>query len=101
MTLRFHGEAREEYVDALLYIEERREGYGQKFEDEVESALERALNFPTSGTQLPGFPPALGLRAFPIRRFPYSLVASARDGAVVIYAVAHQRREPSYWHERL
>lgn len=99
--LRFPPDARSEYVDALLYIEEQRTGYGRRFEDEVESALDLARSLPTAGKLLPGFARSLGLRAFIVRRFPYSLVILAQTGLVVVYTVAHQRRDSGYWHKRL
>ncbi len=101
MKLRFHPDARSEYVDALLYIEERRAGYGRKFEEEVESTLDLARSLPNAGRLLTGFPPEASLRAFLVRRFPYSLIISASADDIIVYAVAHQRRDSGYWHERL
>lgn len=48
MTLRFHPDARAEYVDALLYLEKQRVGYGEKFENEVFATLDRALESPAA-----------------------------------------------------
>lgn len=101
MTPRFHPDAREEYVDALLYLEEQRVGYGEKFENEVFAALERALEFPGSGTLVEGYPKELNLRAFPLRVFRYSLMIALAGDEAVVYAVAHQHREPGYWRDRV
>ena len=38
-----------------------------------------------------------GLRVYPFRRFPYSLVYRESNAGPYIYAVAHQRQEPGYW----
>ena len=101
MKLRFHPDARLEYVDALVYIEGRRAGYGRKFEEEVESTLDLARSLPNAGRFLPGFPPEVSLRTFLVRRFPYSLIISASAADIIVYAVAHQRRDSAYWHKRL
>jgi plasmid stabilization system protein ParE len=39
-------------------------------------------------------------RSAPLRRYPYSLVYRVVNGDVVIVAVAHARRRPSYWQNR-
>lgn len=101
MRSRFHPDARVEYVDALVYVEERRAGYGEKFETEVLAALERALQFPGSGAQVQGYPEDLNLRSFPLRVFRYSLMIGFEDDEAIVYAVAHQHRKPGYWRDRL
>lgn len=43
-----------------------------------------------------------GLRVYPLDRFPYTVIYAedARNGPQ-IFAIAHQRREPGYWGDRL
>ena len=101
MRPRFHPEARVEYTDALVYLEDRRQGYGEKFEMEVFAALERALEFPGSGVRMPGYPEHVDIRAFPLRVFRYSLMIHFDGDEAVVYAVAHQHRKPGYWQDRL
>lgn len=101
MRSRFHPDARVEYVNALIYVEERRAGYGEKFEVEVVAALERALQFPGSGSHVDGYPGGLNLRAFPLHTFRYSLMIGFEGDQAIIYALAHQHRKPDYWRERL
>jgi hypothetical protein len=40
-------------------------------------------------------------RAFPLRVFRYSLMVVFEGDEPVVYAVAHQRRKPGYWKDRL
>jgi hypothetical protein len=35
-----------------------------------------------------------------VRRFPYAVVYDVLPDAVIIIAVAHQRRKPGYWIRR-
>ncbi len=42
-----------------------------------------------------------GLRIYPLRRFPYSIVYRANEDGPRVYAVANQRRRPRYWNTRL
>jgi plasmid stabilization system protein ParE len=98
---RFHPEARLEYIEALLHVEEEREGYGAKFEAEVDAALRRVSEFPRSAPRLPGFPKDVEARAFLLGVFRYSLLVVLGGDGPVIYAVAHQHRRPGYWKSRL
>ena len=42
-----------------------------------------------------------GLRIYPFKRFPYSIVYRDDESrGPQVLAVAHQRREPEYWHGR-
>lgn len=100
MPLRFHPLARAEYVEAIVYLEQRREGYGERFEAEVDAALDRIRDFPLSGVRLPGFPPEIDMRAFPLRLFRYTLMVSFEGDDAVVHAVAHQQRRPGYWKNR-
>lgn len=43
----------------------------------------------------------LGSRWFTFRHFPYDLVYEIRSEEVVVMAVAHHRRRPGYWKDRL
>lgn len=48
-----------------------------------------------------GAPLESGLRKYPLRRFPYTVIYRENsDSGPQIYAVAHQRREPGYWGKR-
>jgi hypothetical protein len=42
-----------------------------------------------------------GTRRYLLRRVPFSLVYRVEQTRIVIVAVAHGRRRPGYWHERL
>jgi plasmid stabilization system protein ParE len=101
MRLRFHRLARAEYVEAIAFLERRRDGYGEKFEAEVGATLQRIRDFPQSGALVPGYPPNVELRQYPLRVFPYSLMVGFEGNEAVVYAVAHQHRKPGYWHRRL
>ncbi|MBU1775437.1 MAG: type II toxin-antitoxin system RelE/ParE family toxin, partial [Gammaproteobacteria bacterium] len=48
-----------------------------------------------------GAPVADGFRRVIVRRFPYSVVYRAKGEHIYIIAVAHQRRHPNYWSDRV
>lgn len=47
-----------------------------------------------------GFPRDIEVRAFPLRRFRYSLMLVFEAAGPTICAVAHQSRRPGYWYHR-
>ena len=98
---RFHPEARLEYIEALLLLEEERVGYGAKFEAEVEATLRRIVEYPDSGSQVACVSERVDVQAFPLRVFRYSLMVVCEREEPVVYAVAYQRRKPGYWKDRL
>jgi plasmid stabilization system protein ParE len=99
--LRFHPAARVELVEAIVYHEATRPGYGAEFEAEVDDLVARILEFPESGAPLPAYPPEFDVRAFRLPSFRYSLLVADVDGERMVYAVAHQHRRPGYWRDRL
>jgi hypothetical protein len=36
-----------------------------------------------------------------IERFPYAVVYGIEDETIIVIAIAHTRRKPTYWVERL
>lgn len=94
MNVRFLAPARDEFLAAVDFYDEKAPGLGAEFVDELESMPARLREDPRMGT------PHLGeTRQIPLRRFPFNLVYLF-DEAIVVVAVAHQRREPGYWRDR-
>jgi hypothetical protein len=68
MTYRFLTPAIREIAEAAGYYDSRVPGLGADFLDEMESAIERILNFPEAWSMIA--PP---FRHCSLRRFPYSI----------------------------
>jgi plasmid stabilization system protein ParE len=96
MRLEFHPEAEEEFLDAVSFYESLVPGLGQRFNSEVQTAAARLLAFPEIGPPLEA-----SLRKLVLERFPYCLIYSFSTEVVHIVAVAHERRKPGYWQERV
>jgi len=99
--VRFEAEADAEYRSAGRWYEEQRPGLGTEFLDAVDAAIDFAIGFPRAGTPVPGVPVGLAVRTVPVRRFPYRVVYLLTESSVRILAVAHDRRRPGYWTDRL
>jgi len=62
-------------------------------------AVQRALRLLTLMPQI-GKPSYPGVRTWPLKRFPYTLVYRVHGKVITVIAVAHQSREPGYWQGR-
>ena len=87
--------AEQEMFDAARYYELQAPGLGQDFLDKVELALHDLGDAPERWPRVRD-----DIRRRPIRRFPYSLLYRSDSDEVVILAVMHQKRHPSYWLSR-
>ena len=91
----FHPEADAELEEAALFYESRLAGLGKSFAAEVERTIALVREFPEAGSQV-----GPRRRRVLVARFPYSIVYRHDSDAIVIVAVAHQRRRPGYWRWR-
>jgi plasmid stabilization system protein ParE len=64
--------------------------------DELDAAIARIAAAPQMWS-----PHLHGTRTCPLRRFPYHVVYVEEATAVLVVAVAHNRRRPGYWRRRL
>ena len=87
--------AEQEMFDAARYYELQAPGLGQDFLDKVELALHDLGSAPERWPFVRD-----DIRRRQIRRFPYSLLYRSDTDEVVILAVMHQKRHPSYWLSR-
>jgi toxin ParE1/3/4 len=87
-----HPEAEAELGDAAVYYAEHASttvalAFLAEFERAIDVLVENPMRGPLGEH---------GLRVFHFDRFPYTLI-EPEPGGLQIYAVARQRREPSYW----
>lgn len=93
--LQIHPLAEAELAETAWFYEARLAGLGGAFLVEVGRCFDRAHHSPESGA------PCFGrFRRLLVRRFPYAVVYEVMPHAVLIIAVAHQRRKPGYWRRR-
>ena len=101
MSVREHPEARDEYLDAVEYLDSRSEGLGDRFVDHVELALADIVEDPTGWMKVPWWdePPTLRWRS--VGPFRTHVVYRLVGDEVHVIAYAHEAREPGYWRHRL
>ena len=71
-------------------------GAAEAFLDELGQAIEQIGMFPGAGS-----PHVSGTRRYVMRRFPFSVIYRDLERMVEVVAVAHGRRKPGYWKERV
>jgi plasmid stabilization system protein ParE len=87
-------------AEAARWYESHREGLGTEFIDAVDHAVDRIAETPQTGSSVPSdVDEAIRRRA--VRRFPYHVVYLELADRIQILAVAHDRRRPAYWLDRL
>ena len=95
MNFEFHIEARTEFIDAVAYYESYREGLGLRFSREVYFTINRITRNPNAWPSH-----SENTRRCLTRGFPYGVIYEVRKGNILIIAVTHLSRKPSYWIDR-
>jgi plasmid stabilization system protein ParE len=92
MRVRLVAEARREFLAEVTYYEKSRPGLGGQFRKAVEKASSLAAAFPLAGS-----PCAAETRRIIVKGFPFSVVYRPIGTEIVVFALAHFRRDPEYW----
>ena len=95
MKYRFHPEAHREFLCAVDYYETCQPGLGLGFVEEIYSAIQRILHFPSAWTQV-----STNARRCLINRFPFGVIYSLSGDKIIILAIMQLNRNPGYWHRR-
>ncbi len=96
MTYSFHPEALAEFKEATIYYSEKSPSLASAFFTEVENAIEKIVENPNLYGVIDE-----DVRRCLTKRFPYGILYSIEDNYILILAVMHCSREPSYWKHRL
>jgi len=88
--------AEQEMLDAKWYYEQQVPGLGQSFMDNIDVAVQDIAAHPF---RWPVIRPNIRRRL--VHRFPYGIFYRVDQDEIVILAIAHLRRRPMYWLDRL
>ncbi|OHB74122.1 MAG: plasmid stabilization protein [Planctomycetes bacterium RBG_16_55_9] len=94
--IRFLDPAEQEMLDAAHYYESQAVGLGEDFLSKVENAVRDVAAHPDMWPVI-----RLDIRRRLVHRFPYGILYKIDDEEIVVVAVAHLRRHPSYWIGRI
>ena len=92
----FVAAAREEFLAEVVYYNTAQEGLGSEFAVAIEKTTALALVFPEIGAPFDS-----DTRRMIVKGFPFSLIYKPSTNGIVVFAVAHQSRQPGYWSSRV
>jgi toxin ParE1/3/4 len=94
--LSYHEAAEEELLREIGYLELRTKGLGKRFFAEIRRAEKIISKYPESAEEI-----RPGIRKQVLRKFRYSIIYSTASEGVLVLAIAHHSRRPSYWLGRI
>ena len=100
-SARLAPEAVAELADAAAWYDSQREGLGRELLQEFESLLRIIESRYPSFPRLLDTAPGLNIRRALLPRFPYAAVFLELPTEIRIVAVAHLKRRPRYWLNRI
>lgn len=95
-SVQFDQDARAEFLAAVDYYEECQSGLGRRFRDLVENEVNN-IDFMPSRFRVFRSP----FRRCLIPNFPYYIIFSIESNLILVVAVAHAKRRPGYWLNRI
>lgn len=98
MVFDFHPAADIDLRAAIDWYDRRESALGARFEADIYEALERIAENPMAWKRWRDSPI---VRVYSLRRFPFYIPYVADRERVIVLAVAHAKREPGYWRERI
>lgn len=98
MKIRFLRPAEQELSEAVDYHEAQEPGLGFKLFEEIWAAIERIEQYPKAWQ-----PVSQRARRCQTNRFSYGIIYQIREeeDEILIVAIAHLHRKPSYWRNRI
>lgn len=84
-----------EFAEATVWHNERSDGLGLEFVQEVDDALQRIMDFPHAWAS---FSPRT--RRCLTKRFSYGVLYAVCDDTIVVLAIMDLRRDPVIWQAR-
>jgi plasmid stabilization system protein ParE len=92
----FDPDAKAEFLEAVRYYEKCQKGLGRRFRVAIETAVQLISESPFMYRSLKA-----PFRRYLLPKFPYSIIYSIEPDHIHIIAVAHNKRKPGYWLNRL
>lgn len=101
LGIKWHPEAEAEFDADIDWYEDREVGVGDRFEGRVLSAVDECADTPEVWEVWPDWDREPVVRSKGVGDFPYRVVYFVADDLVNIVAVAHEKRRPGYWRDRV
>ncbi len=100
-VVRLSPEAIDELVEAAVWYRARRPRLESEFLAEFDRVLPLIGSSPASFPRLLDMPEDLVIRRARLPRFPYAVIFMDLGTEIRVLAVAHAKRRPGYWLDRV
>lgn len=87
--------AKAELDEAFAWYEDQVVGLGYEFLDAFDQSIRLIASFPELFEEI-----ECGVRRCLVNRFPYGVLYGIDGDSIVVVAVAHLKREPTFWIDR-
>ena len=101
MRFRLLAEAQAELIASAIWYDERQPMLGDEFLAVVRDAFTSIRESPEFLSQMEEYSGPWNIRRLLLKRFPFAVIVLCRPDETVVVAVAHTRRKPFYWLDRL
>ena len=101
MIFQTQSVAENEGNDAAAWYDEHQAGLGEDFLAQVQRAYASIRSNPISLPRLEYYSGEHEVRRCLMHQFPYLVIYVCRPDETVVVAIAHTRRKPLYWLDRL
>lgn len=101
MNIKWHPEARAEFDADIDWYDGLEVGVGDRFEAVVLVAVDAAGDSPEAWPKWPDWDREPVVRSKGVTDFPYRVVYFVDDDLLTIVAIAHSKRRPGYWRDRV
>lgn len=101
LSITWHPDAESEFGADIEWYDGRAAGLGEQFEAGVLDAVAECADSPLTWAVSPGWERESLVRSKGVGGFPYRVVYLVQGEVMTIVAVAHLKRRPGYWRDRL
>lgn len=97
-VVRFHPSSERELAEAIDFLNDEASGLGFRLSGEVKTIIGKILRFPETYAIIEKAVRAASLDVF---RYTIFYEFEKESDQIFVVAIAHQRRHPDYWRDRL
>jgi len=94
VKVQFTDIASQEYRDAIDYYNSQRDGLGYELAIEIDEGIQNIKLYGAAWQKL-----SSRIRRYLIKRFPYGIIYSSKDGMIVILSIMNLHQKPKKWEE--
>ncbi len=92
----FDPVAETEFLESVKYYEDCQDGLGRRFRESIYLSLQKISKSPFTYRVIKS-----PFRRYLLQKFPHAIIYTIEPDHIRIIAVAHTKRKPGYWIDRI